>query len=311
LLTDADPPETASAQAAAWASQALIEFQDLQMLLLPEAGRFLNTGYCFHEALAALRESVVAGLNGQVHAALAVLRSALELHCFHYWWREELWSAPTYERFYRWLETGEGGAGFSQVIAALFAQERLPPGATTETHVREIYRRLCSYSHKPLLDEAITPLRANDPTESGAPALFLWLSLLGAAQRAMLDLAIAKTPLAIFPLPLARKFGFNPPLGLFFDAANFAPLERALGSQVIATYRDHYRDRDPPQTQIEWFESRPERSEEEILASWTAKTPLPGAGRPFEERVILGYAVVKSEMRALAACGKSRRIDCR
>jgi len=101
LYTDHSPNDAATQTT--WLSQALLEFQDVQPLVLPQEGQFLNQNYLFHEALAALRECVLSGLNGSYHSSFAVLRSALELFLSHYWWRKRLQGEGSYEEFYRWL----------------------------------------------------------------------------------------------------------------------------------------------------------------------------------------------------------------
>ena len=108
LFAKREPPLFELATSVAWSSQAILEFQDLQMIPLPRVGRFFNLPFMFCEGLSALREPVITGVNGQVHASLAVLRSALELFYFHYWWKRRLFFEPSYEPFYDWLLTGKG-----------------------------------------------------------------------------------------------------------------------------------------------------------------------------------------------------------
>src|SRR3990167_1870702 len=104
LLASTNFEEHTSWDAALWSAQALIEFQDLQYCSVPKVGRFFQVNYLFFEALAALRESFVCGLNGQTHAALAVLRSSAEMFVFHYWWKTKLRASDSYEDFYEWQE---------------------------------------------------------------------------------------------------------------------------------------------------------------------------------------------------------------
>ncbi len=87
-----------------WQGQALLEFQDLQDMPLPKRGPWMmNMPFLFCESLSVLRQVVLCGLNGQVHAALAALRSSLEAFVCHYWWRRKLLDAEDYEPFYDWF----------------------------------------------------------------------------------------------------------------------------------------------------------------------------------------------------------------
>ena len=67
----------------------------------------------------------------------------------------------------------------------------------------------------------------------------------------LLDLAIRKNPESLFPVELHRKFGFNPPLGVFFDHQNFVSIKAALGDEAIAVYRRSFQNQDPPKATIE------------------------------------------------------------
>lgn len=286
--------------AVSWSSQAFLEFQDLQSIPIPSQGRFFNLSYLFCEALSALREAVVCGLNGQTHSSLGTLRSTLELTCFHYWWKDRLLGANSYEEFYDWLLSGKKGPTFSDVIHDLYASADLPAGAVGESQFRQIYAGLCSYAHKPLLAEAITTIRGgNEPAATPAVTLY-WLRSLHAVQRGLLEVAISQTPHALFPLPLERKFGFNPPVGVFFDAANFVPLREALGAQAAEAYQAHYRSREPPREQLEWFAAQPDLDDEQIMATWSKARDMPDdRDSPFAERVFKRYSSLKAEMRAL------------
>ena len=82
---------------------AILEFQDLLDLPIPDRGEFFNVNYFFFEGANALRESVVSGLNGQSHASLAVLRSSFELFLLHAWWKMRRQEAESFEEFYGWI----------------------------------------------------------------------------------------------------------------------------------------------------------------------------------------------------------------
>ena len=97
---------------------------------------------------------------------------------------------------------------------------------------------------------------------------------------------------------LERKFGFNPPAGLFFDHSNFIPLERALGEETIRQYQEHYRDMEPPRDQLSWFNSHPDRSDAGIINSWSGKR-IDDEQKSFDERVLYRFALLKAELRAL------------
>jgi len=284
---------------AVWGGQALLEFQDLQALPIPTEGRFFNVNYLFCEGLSVFREAVVCGLNGQIHSSLAALRSAAELFTFHYWWKQRLFGAALNEEFYDWLNKRKGDKDFSTVIRDLYARLVLPKNSVCESKFRELYKELCSYAHKPLLKEAINTIRGGNQNVPNHDVVLYWLSILCDVQRAVLEIAISQTPHALYPLELHTKFGFNPPIGLFFDHSNFLALREALGSEVTASYQANYRTQDPPKSQIEWYEALPDLTPEEILASWKDEEEIVDEAKPSAERIFFRYSLMKAKMRAL------------
>ena len=49
-------------------------------------------------------------------------------------------------------------------------------------------------------------------------------------------------PQFLFPVDINRKFGFNPPVGMYFDKFNFVPLKAVFGGAQIETYKTRLQD---------------------------------------------------------------------
>jgi hypothetical protein len=99
----------------------------------------------FFEGLSALREAIVAGINGGVHASLAVLRGVFEMFALHCYWKQRRTDEDTYDEFYRWFGGTEKAPGFGRLLDLCYAQSL--PAATTSVSARTLYGRLCSYVH--------------------------------------------------------------------------------------------------------------------------------------------------------------------
>jgi hypothetical protein len=285
----------------AWTGQAILEFQDLQQIILPESGPFLHINYLFFQSLDTLRQAVLTGLNGQTQASFAILRSALENFVFHYWWRSVLLKERTFEAYYAWLR-GEPPKikvpTFARVIADTFARLDLPRDAIDLDTFKALYDQLCSYVHKPLLAESLTTIRGgNIPGVSHEETLY-WLDFANRTQRALLDLGIGNSPQALFPIDIHRKFGFSTPVGALFDHSNFIPLKEALGDDITLNYQKHYETRNPPKDTLHWAESHRDLTDEEILNSWSGRNEPDDADKPFDLRIFHRYTQLKAETRA-------------
>lgn len=131
----------------------------------------------------------------------------------------------------------------------------LPVGAVDLPTLKSVYAQLCSYVHKPLLAEALTTIRGGNVRGISIAEIEYWLDLMNRTQRVLLNIAIGYAPQALFPIEVHRKFGFNTPVGGFFDNSNFIPLQQALGEGVVNTYRTHFEGREPPAESLRWAQS--------------------------------------------------------
>jgi hypothetical protein len=283
-----------------WHGQALLEFQDLQLLPLPKSGPFpLNTSFLFCESLNVLRQVLLCGLNGQVHAALAALRSSLEAFVCHYWWRRRLLPSDDYEPFYDWLLGSEPLRNFARILTDTLNELERPPHVFVFDELKTIYSLLCSYAHKPLLDEAIIRVRGGNTPGSNDSETFYWLGILQKTQRCMVDVAVLSTPLALFPVDLYRKFGFKVPLGVFLDLYSGHAVEQALGHTAFAAYQKHFENLDPPSGYVAWYNGLPDLSDEELLATWDEEAPNDRPEYSAKDKIALRVCQMKAKMRAM------------
>jgi hypothetical protein len=284
-----------------WNSQAILEFQDLQPVILPKSGPFLHANFLFFQSLEALRQAVLTGLNGQTYASFAILRSALENFIFHYWWRSLNMNEPTFEKYYSWLENRSQTfriPTFARVMEETLAVLDLPAGSIDLPTLKSVYAQLCSYAHKPLLAEALTTIRGGNVRGISVTEIEYWLDLMNRTQRVLVDIAIGYAPQALFPIEVHRKFGFNTPVGGFFDNSNFIPLLQALGEEVMNTYRTHFEAKEPPAQSLQWAESHRDLSDDEILATWNGPSEIDDNDKPIEQRLFTRCTENKAHMRA-------------
>ena len=87
-------------------------------------------------------------------------------------------------------------------------------------------------------------LNRGNVAQIGEAVLRHWLVLARDVLRIALEQLIHLYPQCLFPVEINRKFGFNPPVGMYFDEFNFVPLKAVFGEQVIETYRARLKDRE-------------------------------------------------------------------
>jgi hypothetical protein len=300
-LVSEDPSLQEKAHRIAWGCQAVIEFQDLQGITLPHEGPFLNINYLFYQGIDTLRESILAGINGLYHSSFATLRSSLENFVFNQWWQSELSSATNYSEYYDWLNGKKQTHPFAQVLRGVCSEVALEHSAIRLDDCKATYRKLCSYAHKPLIADCIPNLRGTNKPSVTTPLIEYWLEMLELTLIPIIEILVAYTPQCLFPVSLYRKFGFNLPVGAFFDHSNFIPLRNWLGTARATQYADHFRQQPSIVHLLRWYDELKELTDSDVLVTWKDEwKPDDDSARDIEERILLRWCAMKAKLRALS-----------
>ena len=107
--------------------------------------------------------------------------------------------------------------------------------------------------------------------------------------------------MSLFPAEKQKKWAFSRgPVGLFFDKTNYAILEGYLGSQNTTSLKQSLASQDEVQSLLNWFQSFPDLTAEEIDADWKAFTERhQGLNKERENQLGYRLAITKSFNRSL------------
>ncbi len=126
-----------------------------------------------------------------------------------------------------------------------------------------------------------------------------WLVLARDALRIGLEQLVHLYPQSIFPVDICRKFGFNPPVDMYFDTFNFVPLEAVFVVAQIESWRTRLRDHLAVKVALDFYNSRPDLTGDQILQTWDDMEGSRSADRETDDPVALWF-MVKAQMRALS-----------
>ncbi len=255
----------------AWLIQALIEFMDLLQLRFHAGRQWKQNNYLYFEAVATLREATVGMLNGLPRASTGLLRSTLEMLMLHCWWQTKIKEKNGSDKFYCWLRGQRNGPNFNQVIKDNLDALGIPTNDLTIQHVKGVYKQLCSYVHAPLPNESMTTLSQGNQMNNSIDVMRSWMCLATDVLRIILKQFVHLYPQCIFPVDIIKKFGFNPPVGLYFDKYNFVPIMAIFDEAQIEKYRMRLRNHELVQTGVDFYKSRPYLTRDEILQTWDHK----------------------------------------
>ncbi len=252
----------------AWLSQALIEFASILDFPSPQERLWWRKNYLYFEAVNALREAVVGMLNGVFRSSIGTLRSALQMFLLHCWWQERMMRGKKTKHFCEWLEGKRDAPPFKNMLRDNLSFFDMPSNDAEVEKAYKIFEQLCPHVHAPLIEESLTTLRQGNVRSVTTPALLYWLTLARDTLRMALDHFVHHRPQSLFPVDIPRKFGFNPPVGMYADKFSFVALNAALGDERIRECREKLRDHDIVQSVTDFYEMRPDYTAEQISATW-------------------------------------------
>ena len=251
------------------------------------------------EAVNALREATVGILNGSPRASTGLLRSVMEMLLLHCWWQIRISRKDSSANFYDWLEGRRSKPKFRDVVRNNFEWLRIPVEAPATEHIDRTYDRLCAYVHAPIREESVTMLNQGNMGHMSIAVLKHWLVLTRDVLRIALEQFVHLYPQCLFPVDINKKFGFNPSVGMYFDRFNFVPLVAVFGEETIETYRARLKGHQVVEFAMDFYESRPDLTLEQILETWDDETRPQPTGEELNDPVSLWFRV-KAEMRVIS-----------
>lgn len=253
-----------------WLIQSIWEFQDLQSGRVFINPIWMKQGYCFFESVNVLRDSILVGLNSYYHVSISGLRSAFELILLHSYWESNKDSEDDLTSFSDWIEGKVSKLPFKTLLKNLELRFALPPFLELPKRLGIVYGKLCSYAHTPIISESFTRMKQSNLPTINKSTLRYWMNLYNETLRCLLDLLIVCYPMSLFPVNLLKKFGFNPPAGLFFDEQNCRPLKQVVGIEEFERYRDwFFTNNFNISGLLDWFNGNKNLSIKEVKDTWS------------------------------------------
>ena len=276
---------------------AYFQFQDiLDVTLDPKDGEIVNRHYAYYESLVYLREGIASWLDGNVLSAFTLLRPFQEISILHLYWYLSC-RYGTYEPYYRWLRDTRIKPSFLRTL--YYVCNNLPSKSfVTKNRLNElkrileqIYKSTHEYHH-------ITNMKDSTVAQSGGLGnisleyFLTYLESINILLYQITFLFVLTYPMSLFPVERYKKWAFSQgPVGLFFDKTNYAVLEGYLGSQNINTLSKSLTHNDDVKSLLDWFQSFPDLTPEEIDADWE-KTIERHKGLNKEYKNKLGYRIM-------------------
>ncbi|XOJ00371.1 hypothetical protein ACMX2M_01135 [Paenibacillus polymyxa] len=254
----------------AWLVQAAWEFSDMQGGQVLKNDLWKRQGYCFFESLHTMRESILAGINGHFTLSIGGLRSVVELILLHLYWESNKETDSELLDFENWIFGKVSKLPFKRLLLNVNNKFNIPSEMELVSNVGILYGKLCSYAHTPILKESFTSIKRTNISYANENVLRYWLVHCVETLKCILNLLIVCYPMSLFPVNLVLKFGFSPPVGLFFDETNVRPILRCISSNELKNLRDFFRCKDGRVRHlIEWYNDHKDLTLDQIKQTWS------------------------------------------
>ena len=281
-----------------WRVQAWFEFQDIleSSLGLQNEQAILNRHYCYLEATNILIDSLMAGIGGYFNASISSLRSFIELAVLEIYFKEISIVDGDYRKFRKWFSYESGPTPFKNTVEFIFPEEDNRGFEIVKERIYGAYKGTSTYVHKPRLDSSFTMMRKSNTLAPSMESIFYWVSCSSLVLQAIEWLYVISYPMCLFPVDIVKKFGYNWPMGVFFDNSNSKVLERALGNDDYAAFKKDLENHPDVKAKLEFYNNAPSKSKEEIEKSWYESRDDRDKHHSKEERITIS----KAELRAIS-----------
>ena len=187
------------------------------------------------------------------------------LHC---WWKHRIDRDGNSKRYYDWIEGRRNKPNFKDVVKTTMESLEISRNRMSIEKIGCTYDRLCSYVHAPILAESITVIEQGNIGLNDR-VLRHWLELARDTLVIALEYLVHLHPQCVFAVDVIKKFGFNPPVNMYFDRYNIVPLEATYGLDQMCAFRSRFQENEFVQNVMDFYESQPDLTHEQILASCT------------------------------------------
>ena len=254
-----------------WKLSAFLSIQDVfDMKIQPDLSHInqeylFQLRYFYYESKYILTESIITGLNGSHIGNKHLMRSFLEFNLLQNYFTRENERRQSFKPVNDYFEKGITPS-FSKLV-----DKALP----NDSFCKPIKKRFQSefnnlsglYSH--------TYDPKNSPKHSGAfqpgntvESIYFWIHW-SLVLEMVLWLYFVNYPTLFYPVDILKKFGFNPPMGLFVDESVGRIIRMAIPKEDFDLFKSYANQQSTVQDIMNFYESQNDMTEEEIWATWT------------------------------------------
>ena len=123
-----------------------------------------------------MREAYICGINECFSASFACLCSSLELTLLYCYWKNKQKKFGL-NKFYKWIDGKKEKPIFNQLLFDFQQNYIFPKEWNIISRIRGLYKKICSYSHAPIINESIPKMEGTNRGVIATNVLNYWIDL--------------------------------------------------------------------------------------------------------------------------------------
>lgn len=256
-----------------WKLLAFVTVQDIfEALLLDDtAVRNVNVfrqWYFYYESKYILTESILCGLNGFYCATCSLMRLFLEFNLLQLYYYGLIKKNNNYNCLSEYLKANRNIKWGKLISRSLPKDNFCEP---IKERIRLSLKAQSQYAAHPYHPEYSPKQFANMVPGPSLEGIFYWPAYIQIVLQSVLWGYYVNFPMLFHPVDILKKFGFNPPVGLFIDEVGGKIISKSLSPKDYKEFVDYSSKSKKVENLLSWYSSLKNLTEEEILATWNTR----------------------------------------
>lgn len=277
-----------------WKLTAFYEIQDVfDSPIYFDSNALLNLfhiWYFYFESRHILCESILCGIRGFYSAGNALLRLFLEFSILQLYFYRLCEQKRSYQPLEEFFNRGHS-TSWNTLLNNALPNDKFsrPIKLLLDIHMKGLSK---SAAH-PYLPDFSPRRHSNSPSELSLEGLYSWQHA-RILIRPVLWAYFVNFPMLFHPVDIVKKFGVNPPVGIFVDEQSAGTIKKCLEAEEYADFARYSNQCSNVSETMQWYQDRDDLSEADIQAQ--VASSVVNVTNP---TVQMAYVKMKAEIRGI------------
>lgn len=250
-----------------WKLSAFIEMQDMLAIPIVSGSKpehIFQLNYFYYESKYLLLESIISSLNGLHIANRQLLRSFMEFNLLQLYFRNQIFRKNSIKPFTDYLQY-KNNPGLTSLINKAIPDDDFckPIKKRLQIEFKNLANRF-SHAYEP--SDSPKHLGVFMPSSS-IETLYFWFHT-----AVVLDIVLwmyyVNLPMLFYPLDTIKKFGLNPPMGVYASPSTNILIQKATTTDDYKAFLNYASQHPNVEELIGYYNSFPDLTEEQQWETW-------------------------------------------